>query len=136
MKNLLLFGVLLFSGSCVAQTFYVEKTEKKFESKIIDKLKYDGFKLTDEKLSADFVIDCLVDGQYNAWKMGNMFHGYVKISNAKTGEEIIRTKEVGKSPNIYNGMQAGPKIMSVIADKYLIQAVNKAIDSMKVSTGL
>ncbi|MDQ6477846.1 hypothetical protein [Dyadobacter sp. LHD-138] len=123
-KTLLITSILTgISLSTYCQVFYVTPSEKKFESKIIDKLKYEGVKLTEDKLQSDYTVDCLLDGQYNAWKLGAMFHGYVKISDSKSGEEIARTKEVGKSPSAYNGFQAGPKIMSVIADKYLMKAI-------------
>lgn len=125
MKNFFLSALLLSAGHCFAQTFYVEPTEKGFESKIIDKLKYEGYKLTAVKDSSNYIIECLVNGQYSAWKIGKMFHGYVKITDTKTGIEISRTKEVGKSPSAYNGFQAGPKIMAIIADKYLIPAIKK-----------
>lgn len=131
-RNLLLvIPFCLILSYANAQTFYVEKTEKGHESKIIDKLKYEGYNLTDQKDASDYTIDCLLDGQYNAWKLGNMFHGYVKITNTKTGDEVARTKEVGKSPSMYNGFQAGPKIMAVIADKYLIPELKKITSSYK-----
>lgn len=129
----LLFASLLTSITYFAnaQVFYVEPTEKKFETKIIEKLKYEGYKLTNEKADSDYIIECLLDGQYNAWKIGSMFHGYVKISDTKTGNEVVRTKEVGKSPSMYNGFQAGPKIMAVIADKYLIPELKKIASNDK-----
>jgi hypothetical protein len=127
MNKLILSLLIGFSAfqTTFAQTFFVEPSEKGFESKIIDKMKYNGYKLSDTKEGSDFTIQCFLDGHYNYWKFGPMFRGYVKISDSKTGDEVSRTKEVGKSPNIYNGMQAGPKIMSVIADKYLIPELNK-----------
>jgi len=131
-RNLLLaIPLCLLLSFAQAQTFYVEKTEKGHELKVIDKLKYEGYKLADQKELSDYTIDCLLDGQYSAWKIGNMFHGYVKITDTKTGNEIARTKEVGKSPSMYNGFQAGPKIMAVIADKYLIPELKKITSNYK-----
>ncbi|PWJ58438.1 hypothetical protein CLV98_104298 [Dyadobacter jejuensis] len=127
MKVKLLAFALLASLSCKAQKFFVAPTEKGFESKIIDKMKYKGYQLVDQKQDADYLIECLVDGQYKAVKFGSMFKGFVKISDRKTGQELARTKEVGKSPSVYNGFQAGPKIMAVIAEKYLIKTIDSAI---------
>lgn len=128
-----LFVAMLSYTFSYAQTFYVQPSEKKFATKIIEKMKYEGYKLTDQKESSDFTVDCLVSGQYNFWKIGNMFHGYVKVSDTKTGNEITRTKEVGKSPTWYNGLQAGPKIMAVIADKYLDKELTKVTSNFKSS---
>lgn len=125
MKTILFIFTMFVISEADAQIFYVEPSEKGFESKIVDKLKYEGYRLTTAKEESDFTIQCLSDGHYNAWKIGAMFKGYVKVIDSKTGIEIARTKEVGKSPSIYNGMQAVPKIMSVIADKYLIPMIRK-----------
>lgn len=125
-------GLFVFCAvDSAAQSFFVTPTEKGFEDKIVSKIKYEGYKLADTKESADYIVDCLVDGQYNAWKIGSMFHGYVKISDAKIGEEVARTKEVGKSPAAVNGYQAGPRIMAVIADKYLKKELDKVVSIYK-----
>ena len=133
MKRKLLFTIIgtLCIKLASAQVFFVERTEKGHESKIIDKLKYEGYKVTDQKQDSDYTVDCLLDGQYNAWKIGSMFHGYVKISDTKTGNEVARTKEVGKSPSMYNGFQAGPKIMAVIADKHLLPIIKNLSSNNK-----
>ncbi|CAG5009432.1 hypothetical protein DYBT9275_04497 [Dyadobacter sp. CECT 9275] len=105
------------------QVFYVAPTEKGFENKIVEKMKSDGYKLAASKESSDYVIDCLVDGSYKAISVKKNFHGYLKISDTKTGNEIYRTEEVGGSPSVFNGYQAGSAIMEKIAKKHLNKAL-------------
>lgn len=126
--NFYFLTLILFASSLSAraQKFYVEPTEKGFEKDIVSKMRYDGYALTESQADADYKVECLVDGKYNAWAIKKMFHGYVRISDSKTGSEVARTKEVGKSPSAYNGFQAGPAIMSKIAKSEL----KKALDSV------
>ncbi len=121
MKNLILFLLLFFPALSFAQTFYVEPTEFEYEKKVSEQLRFDGYKLTQDRQSADFKVECFATGQYNTWKMKDMFKGYLKISDAKTGVELARTKEIGA--NAYNIKQAGNKIMAQINKKYLPELI-------------
>jgi hypothetical protein len=118
MKKFVLF-LLLSPLLGKAQTFYVEPTEKGFEKKIAEKMSYDGYRLTESPESADYIIRTFLTGQYNAFAIKKMFHGYAIVIDNKTQAEIARTKEVGKNPSGANGMQAGQAIMAEIAKKYL-----------------
>lgn len=117
---LILFVFVLANFSSYGQVFYVEPTEKGFENKIVEKMKYEGFKVVTEKQSSDYTIECLITGQYNAFKVGHSHRGYVRTLDSKTGDEVARTKEVAMTPAAVNGFQAGPKIMHVISEKHLL----------------
>ncbi|WP_149243259.1 hypothetical protein [Dyadobacter sp. 32] len=123
-KKLTLLVFAPFVG--FGQMFYVAPTEKGFENKIVDKMKSDGYKLAETKELSDYVIDCVVDGSYKFVTVKQNFHGYLKISDGKTGNEICRTEEVGGSPSVFNGYQAGFAIMEKIAKKHLNKALNTA----------
>lgn len=121
---------LMVSLKVCAQSFYVIPAEKGFESKIVDKIRSDAYKLTDSESAADYKIECIVTGAYRTAvliKKKKDFYGYVRITDGKNGNEIARTEEVGKIPSIYNGYQAGPAIMSKIARKYLKKAMDKVV---------
>src|SRR5688572_18057124 len=125
MKRLLLPSFLFLTLTANAQTFYVEPTEKGFEQSIVDKMKYKSCKLTENKIESDVTVKCVVDERYKFWTFGKMFHGYVKFNDTRTGQELARTKQVGKSPIPANGFQAVPRIMQVIADKHLLPVLAK-----------
>ncbi|KAA6441473.1 hypothetical protein FEM33_01690 [Dyadobacter flavalbus] len=119
------FVFIFVSFLSFGQKFYVEPTEKGYEVPVIEKMRYENYILTETKAESDYTVQCLLDGHYNAWKLGSMFKGYIRINDSKTDKEVARTKEVGKSPSLYNGFQAGPKIMQVISDKHLLPILRK-----------
>lgn len=113
----LLILLLLFPFVANAQTFYVEPTEYGYENKIIDKLRYDGYKVVKTEAEATHKVECFATGQYNAFSLKDMFHGYAKLTDLKSGLELARTKEIGT--NAYNVKQAGNRIMATIAKKHM-----------------
>lgn len=106
MKKLLplLFTLLPFAGS--GQTFYVEPTTFGYEKKIYEQLRFDGFKLTEREEDADYKVECF-------GTTGKPYQGYVKITDAKTGAEVSKSKTI--STSAYNPRHAGNKIMGKIA---------------------
>lgn len=122
---------IVISSKVCAQSFYVLPTEKGFESKIIDKMRSDGYKLAENESGADYKVECITTGNYKAVSFKNSFHGYVRITNRKNGNEVAKTEEVGKTPSVYNGFNAGPAIMEKIAKKYLKKALDKAVADYK-----
>lgn len=137
MKSKILFLFLLpalaiaISSKVCAQSFYVIPTEKGFESKIIEKMRSDGYKLTEQESVADYKVECVTSGEYKVVTFKNSFHGYVRITDRTNGKEVARTEEVGKTPSVYNGYNAGPAIMDKIAKKYLKKALDKAVVDYK-----
>lgn len=117
------FTTLIFSTTW-AQTFFVEKTEKGFESKIIEKIKYEGYKLSNQKEMSDFTLVCLIS---QTSKLNSMYKGYLKIEDSKTGKEISRSKEVRRGAVAVNGFNAGNNIFQVIADKQLLELISPLI---------
>lgn len=105
-----------------SQSFYVEPTEKGFEKKITEKLKYDGHKLVDQKSESDYTLTCLIT---QTSKINSMYKGYLRIDDSKTGKEVSRTKEVRRGAVAVNGFNAGNNIFQVIADKYLEEEIKK-----------
>ncbi|CAG5072867.1 hypothetical protein DYBT9623_04407 [Dyadobacter sp. CECT 9623] len=114
----MLFFLLISSGA-FAQTFYVEPTEKGFEKKIIEKLKYDSYKVTADSSAYDYKIECLIR---QTSKFNSMYKGYIRISD-KTGKEVARSEEVRKGAVAVNGFNAADNIFGVIAEKQLPQII-------------
>lgn len=109
--------LLLVSSFSFGQIIYVEPTEYGYEKLISEKLRYDGYKLSSTEEGADYKIECFATGQYNAFSFKDMFHGYAKLTDIKSGSEISRTKEIGT--NAYNVRQAGKRIMAIIVKKHM-----------------
>jgi len=105
--------MLPFIANC--QVFYVEPTDKGFEKEIIDVLKYKGYKVSENKADADFVIECHI---IQTSKLNSMYKGFVRI-NDKTGNKLIESKEVRKGAVAVNGFNAGKDIFQTIGKKYL-----------------
>jgi hypothetical protein len=122
MKVILYYFILnlLILSSAHAQTFFVEKTKKGYESKILEKLKYDGYKVFEQKETSDYTIVCLIT---QTSKINSMYKGYLKIEDSKSGKEISRSKEVRRGAVAANGFNAANNIFQVIADKQLIQLI-------------
>lgn len=118
---------LVVSSKVYAQSFYVLPTEKGFESKITDKIRSEGYKLAANESGADYKVECIVTGEYKALALKNSFQGYVRITDRTTGKEVAKTEQVGRTPSVYNGFNAGPAIMEKIAKKYLTEALDKAV---------
>jgi len=124
-KDFIAMLIFLCAASyCSAQTFYVESTDKGYETKIIEKLKYEGYKVSDQKESSDYTIVCLIT---QTSKLNSMYKGYMKIEDSKTGKEISRSKEVRRGAVAVNGFNAGNNIFQVIADKQLLELINPLI---------
>jgi hypothetical protein len=131
---LLVLAIVITSSTMYAQSFYVIPTEKGIERNIIDKMRSDGYKLTENESEADYKVECIATGAYNSVaviKKKKDFNGYVRITESKSGVEVAKTKEVGKIPSVYNGYQAGPAIMSEIAKKHLKGALDLAVADYK-----
>jgi hypothetical protein len=114
--------ICLLVSFAQAQTFFVEPTEKGFEKKILEKLKYDGRKTTDKKEESDYTIQSLIT---QTSKINSMYKGYIKIIDTKTGNEAARSKEVRRGAVAVNGFNAGNNIFEVIADKHLVPELKK-----------
>jgi hypothetical protein len=123
MKNFLgLLLILIISVSSLkAQRFYVEPTDKGYESAIITKLIKEDYRVTMKKDSSDYVIMCLIE------KSG-MGRGKASIAiyNNKSGDLVSKSKEVHGQTSAFNGYQ-NPQLraMNKIANDYLIDMVKK-----------
>lgn len=125
MKKLLLLAAILLPTLTFAQKFYVTPTEKQYELPVTQTLSYQGVEVVANREEADYVIDCLL-----APKGGGNYKGYLKITDAKTGKELAKSKEVSKSAAAMNGFNPGKRIFEVIAKKHLtglIEGIKKQL---------
>lgn len=100
----------------------MEPTEKGFEKKIADKLKYDGLSVvSSDSSSYDYKIECLIR---QTSKFNSMYKGYVRISD-RSGKELARSEEVRRGAVATNGYNAGANIFGVIAEKQLPGLIQK-----------
>ncbi|MFY7731978.1 MAG: hypothetical protein ACOVSR_00750 [Bacteroidia bacterium] len=124
-KTILTLLTLLLLNICSvnAQKFYVEKTDNGYEQPIIDKLISEGYKISFKKDSADYTVMCII----GKTGMGRA-KGSVAIIDNKSGDLLIKSKEVGGQTAIWNGY-ANPKMIAMkkISDDYLIDMIKKII---------
>lgn len=77
-----------------------------------------------DSASADYIVEELIDGHYG-FSLKQPYKGYVKIWNRVTGEEITKTKTIGRSPAALNGFNASYSIFSVITKRYMDDELKK-----------
>jgi len=113
--------LLLNIYSTNAQKFYVEKTENGYEQPIIDKLISENCKISFKKDSANYTVMCII----GKTGMGRA-KGSVAIIDNKSGDLLVKSKEVTGQTAIWNGY-ANPKMVAMkkIADDYLIDMIKK-----------
>lgn len=116
MKTILTTLLLCLTCICHAQTFYVHCEDKRSRELIEDKVKYDGYKISNEKENADFTLECPIRCTS---KLNSMYKGYVSAINNTTGQEVARTQEVRRGAVAVNGYNASWNIFKVISKKYL-----------------
>ena len=117
----LLALILLNICSIYAQKFYVEKTVDGYEQPIIDKLISENYKISFKKDSANYTVMCII----GKTGMGRA-KGSVAIIDNKSGDLLVKSKEVTGQTAIWNGY-ANPKMVAMkkIADDYLIDMIKK-----------
>jgi len=92
---------------------------------VIEKIKYEGYKVTSDSVNADYLVEMLIDGTYKVVSFKMPYRGYIKIINNKNGEEVGRTKEVKGNPGAINGYNAAWMIFTKISKKYLPEELKK-----------
>ena len=114
---LFLFTALPLAG--MGQVFYVEPTKFKYERKIEDQLKYEGYTVTAKKDFANYIVVCFTEtsGKYNSWHTYHDFKGNVAIINASTGEEVSRSRDFLMSAR--DERSAGYMMVHEVAAKYM-----------------
>lgn len=120
MKFFLFLLLPVFSS---AQTFFVSGYDKYSVHKVNEKIRYEGFQLTDSA-KADFIVNLLIDGSYK-FTFGSSYHGYIMITDRETGKEITRTKVYGSNPAALNGYNAAYTIFNHLSKKYLPDELKK-----------
>jgi hypothetical protein len=108
----------LFFSSLKAQTFYVTGHDIYSVNKISEKIKFEGYKVTDSS-NADYLICLLIDGAYNPFSLKRNFQGYITINERGTGKEIYKSPVEKASPSIYNGYNASYTVFNKISKRYL-----------------
>lgn len=127
MKRLVIIAICLLCNIIgFAQKIYVPKSEYNYEEPIIEKLKFEGYKLVDKKEDADLIVECLMvkNHEYLSFSMKGMYEGYVQILD-KNENVLIKSKIISRSPAATNGFRPDKNIFSVIAKRYLIDMVNQ-----------
>lgn len=125
MKYAILSLLMLISISCSAQTFYVSGKDPKSVEVVTDRIKFDGYKISVDSTTADYIVEMLLDGHYSPVSLKQPYRGYIKIWNRSTGEEISRTKTIARSPAVLNGYNASYTIFSVITKRYMDDELKK-----------
>lgn len=122
MKYIILFLLLpLFSS---AQTFYVEGKDDRSRRYVEDKVKFEGYSLSDSA-KADYKVQLLIDGSYKVVSFKQPYKGYIRIVDNHSGEEISRTKTIGRSPVAVNGYNAAWSIFTTLSKRYLATDLKK-----------
>ena len=108
-----------------AQTFFVSGHDHRSRDHVIEKIKYEGYNITQDSASADYIVHMLIDGDYKYFSVKRSYSGYIKIVDNHTGEEVGRTREVRRNPAALNGYNAAWTIFTVICKKYLGEELKK-----------
>jgi hypothetical protein len=118
MKRLILTlsGVFLLL-TAKAQKFYIQPTPKKYETKVQEKLSYDGYSLVTSETEADYKIECLIE---TVSAFNGKYRGYIRVTNLKTGKEAGRTKEITRKATMFRGYNAADTIFGELSKKELI----------------
>jgi len=123
MKFLLL--LILISGSFVsskAQTFFVSGSDKYSVNKVTEKVRFEGYKIVDSA-AADYIVNLLIDGKYNAMSLKRGFKGYITITDRITGSDVAKSDIQKGNPTLYNGYNASYAIFSKLEKKFLPDAL-------------
>ncbi|MNT13154.1 hypothetical protein D3C72_1481130 [compost metagenome] len=114
----LIFTILLGSAFYYAdaQKFYIQTTDKGYETKVQEKMNYDGYSLVSSEREADYKIECLV-ATISAANL--KYKGYIRVTDIKTGKEVGRTKEISKKATIFRGYNAANAIFEELSQKQL-----------------
>jgi len=120
-KILILIVTVTISLATKAQTFYVHCEDTKSRDIIENKVKYEGFKVTDDKQKADYTLECKI---WQTSKINSMYKGDLTILSID-GREIARSKEVRRGAVAVNGYNASSNIFGVIAKKELAAMLKK-----------
>lgn len=78
MKGLIPLLILLFPTSAFAQTFFVSGQDNKSRERIIEKIKFEGYKTTGDSTLADYTVQLLIDGQYKVVSFKRSYRGVYK----------------------------------------------------------
>ncbi len=125
-KTLLILAVFLIGAYQIkAQTFFVSGRDNNSRGKVIDKVKFEGYQVTQDSASADYIVNMLIDGSYKVVSIHLSYHGYIMITDRETGKEVTRTQIVGANPAALNGYNAAYTIFNKIDRKYLPAALKK-----------
>jgi hypothetical protein len=123
------FLLSLFPIVSFAQSFYVDGKDNRSREHVEQKIKYEGYNLSKDSSTADYIVQLLVDGEYKVISFKRAYHGYIRIVNNKTSQEVGRTQIVKKDPSAVNGFNASYKIFTTISKKYLVQELKKCTAS-------
>lgn len=119
-----IFAFLLVPALSKGQIFYVEGKDDRSREHIISKIKYEGYKVTNDSSSANYTVQMLTDGAYKVISFKQPYKAYIRIID-KSGSEVGRTKVVKGGPTIYNGYNASYSIYTKISKKYLSSELKK-----------
>jgi hypothetical protein len=121
MRFILIVLAYLISSKVSAQTFYVNAKDPRSKEALEDKLRYEGYKLTDS-LSADYVFNFLVDGEYKL-TFKKTHKAYATIT--KGDAILVKSKEVKTNPAALNGYNASYGMAKMIANKQLKSMIDQ-----------
>jgi len=110
--------LVIASGSIYAQkSYYVEKTNKRFEQPIADKLVALNKKIATSKETSNYTIQCIIE-DHSSFK--SSAKGYIAILDTKTGNVISKSELAKGVCNLFNGYTNSRKmVMKKIAKRYL-----------------
>jgi hypothetical protein len=117
---------LLFPFAGHAQTFFVSGLDKYSVRKISEKVRYEGYIVTADSATANYVVNLLIDGHYKALTVFKLsYQGYILLTDRATGDIIGKTKTAQANPAALNGYNAALTIFTKIARKYLSLELKK-----------
>jgi hypothetical protein len=125
MKKTIIIVLSLFAFKSNAQIFSVIARDNKSKATLEDQLKYDGYKVVDTSKQHDYEIELLVTGEYKVITLKQTHQGYAILRNAKTGEQLYKTKEYKSSPAAINGYNAANAIANKAIKKEFAEMLQK-----------
>lgn len=114
MKATFTLLIALAPAAVLAQVFYVEPTEKGYEKEMIENMRYDGYKVVEQKQSSEYTIRCFVR---QSSKLASAYRGYLLTIENTDGAVVARSEEFRTTATLANGYNAAGYIFKKIYKK-------------------
>jgi|GEM_PF-4127400 len=105
------FALISLTGT--SQTFYVEPTEKGFEKDFIEKMRFDGYDLTKDEDSADYIVKLFIK---QSDQVATIYQGFITVED-DSGNTLSKSTVIKTTATVANRYNAAGHIFKKIYDK-------------------